>query len=158
MKLTNMRRLFISPIVALLLMLVGCSDKLESGKEYTALSLGDTTIIFKVDQVLQNDVDIKPYFSFFDGIEMTLSYKDGNPDKLTFTEKGAPFRVTSMVYEDFYEAEWEINSTKSPYEIRKKGTNELLGHITRDRVIVFTFKLGCEENVYQYLLREVASE
>lgn len=49
--------------------------------------MGNETLTFKIDKVLQNDVDVKPYFSFFDDVELTLSYKDGKPSKLTFQKQ-----------------------------------------------------------------------
>lgn len=106
-------------ITALSLLAASCTNELESGKDYPALAMGNETLVFKIDKVMQNDTDVKPYFTFFDGVELTLSYKDGEPSLLTFTQTGAPFRVTTK---DYVDVEWEIYTGKSPYEIREKGT------------------------------------
>lgn len=142
-------------ITALCFLFAGCSNDLESGKAYPALELGDTTLVFKIDKVMQNDVDVKPYLAFFDNVRLTLGYKGGKPDKLTFTEAGAPFRVTSLNYTETYETTWEINTAKSPYEIRDKVTGVLICYMTRDRLITFPFTLGSKQNRYEYQLRPV---
>ena len=134
-------------ITALSLMLAGCTNELESGKEYPALNMGNKTLTFKIDKVMQNTTDVKPYFTFFDAVELTLSYKDGAPSKLTFRETGAPFRVAAKEYTD---VDWEIYTAKTPYEIREKATGEVICYMTRDRLITFPFRLGAPSNQYEY--------
>ena len=116
--------------------------------------MGNETLTFKIDKVLQNDVDVKPYFSFFDDVELTLSYEDGKPSKLTFSETGAPF---SVVTSDYTDVEWEIYTGKSPYEIRLKATGEVICYITRDKLVTFPFKLGAPSNKYEYQLLPVVN-
>ena len=142
-------------ITALSLLTAGCTNELESGKDYPALAMGNETLVFKIDKVMQNDTDVKPYFTFFDGVELTLSYKDGEPSLLTFTQTGAPFRVTTK---DYVDVEWEIYTGKSPYEIREKGTGEVICYMTRDRLVTFPFKLGAPSNQYEYQLLPVQDE
>lgn len=132
----------------------GLHQRPESGKDYPALAMGNETLTFKIDKVLQNDVDVKPYFSFFDDVELTLSYKDGKPSKLTFSETGAPF---SVVTSDYTDVEWEIYTGKSPYEIRLKATGEVICYITRDKLVTFPFKLGAPSNKYEYQLLPVVN-
>ena len=72
-----MKASYVFLIAAWGLFLAGCTNDLESGKDYPALAMGNETLTFKIDKVLQNDVDVKPYFSFFDDVELTLSYEDG---------------------------------------------------------------------------------
>ena len=88
-------------------------------------------------------------------MELTLSYKDGEPSLLTFTQTGAPFRVTTK---DYVDVEWEIYTGKSPYEIREKGTGEVICYMTRDRLVTFPFKLGAPSNQYEYQLLPVQDE
>ena len=130
----------------------GCSTPLESGKDYPALALGNETLTFKIDKVLQNDIDVKPHFPFFDEVTLTLSYKDGQPSKLTFSEAGAPFSVVPATYTD---VDWEISSGSSPYEIRLRSTGEVICYITRNRMVTFPFKLGAPSNNYEYQLLPV---
>lgn len=141
---------------SLLVWLTSCSNDLESGEEYPVLEMGNATITYKIDKVLQNDIDIKPYFSFFDEVELKLGYKDNMPATLVFSETGAPFRVTSIDYTDKIEFEWEINTSKSPYEIRDKESGKLFCYITKDRQIIFPFSLGCPSNKYEYQLTPVS--
>ena len=117
--------------------------------------MGNETLVFKIDKVMQNETDVKPYFTFFDDVQLTLSYKDGEPSLLTFKETGAPFRVTTK---DYVDVEWEIYTGKSPYEIREKGTGEVICYMTRDRLISFPFKLGAPSNQYEYQLLPVGNE
>ena len=98
-----MKASYVFLIAAWGLFLAGCTNDLESGKDYPALAMGNETLTFKIDKVLQNDVDVKPYFSFFDDVELTLSYEDGKHSKLTFSETGAPF---SVVTSDYTDVEW----------------------------------------------------
>ncbi len=138
---------------AVLCMALGaCSNELESGKGYPALDNGDKNLTFKIDKVMQNDVDLKPYFSFFDDVTLILRYIDGKPATLTFTEEGAPFSVVGRQLDNI---KWEINSAKTPYEIIDSGTGEVIGHITRDRMVSFDFSLGAPSNKYQYQLLPV---
>ena len=132
-------------ITALSLLAASCTNELESGKDYPALAMGNETLVFKIDKVMQNDTDVKPYFTFFDGVELTL----------TFTQTGAPFRVTTK---DYVDVEWEIYTGKSPYEIREKGTGEVICYMTRDRLVTFPFKLGAPSNQYEYQLLPVQDE
>lgn len=150
-----MKTPYVFLITALSLLTAGCTNELESGKDYPALAMGDKTLVFKIDKVMQNETDVKPYFSFFDGVELTLSYKNGEPSRLTFTQAGAPFRVTGKEYVD---VEWEIHTAKSPYEIREKATGEVICYMTRDRLITFPFKLGAPSNQYEYQLLPVGDE
>lgn len=147
-----MKASYVFLIAAWSLLMAGCTNDLESGKDYPFLAMGNETLTFKIDKVLQNDVDVKPYFSFFDDVELTLNYVDGKPSKLTFSEKGAPF---SVVTSEYTEVEWEIHSGKSPYEIRLKGSSEVICYITRDKLITFPFKLGAPSNRYEYQLLPV---
>lgn len=141
------------PITILMsLLMCGCADELESGKGYPALETGTRTLVFRVDRVMQNDEDVKPYFSFFDEVELTLGYEDGQPATLTFTESGAPFRVAGRKYVD---VPWEMYTAKSPYEIREKATGEVICYITRDRLVTFPFRLGAPSNKYEYRLLPV---
>ena len=129
-----------------------CSQKLESGVEYPALKLNDTTLVFKVGQVIQNEKDVKPYFSFFNDITLTLSYKNGTPDKLTFEEPGAPFSVTNQKYSGVFESEWYLDSSSSPYKVMLKGSDEVFCFIDRSKVVTFPFQLGAPSNKYEYRL------
>lgn len=133
-------------------MLFGCAQKLESGKEYPILEIGDADVVYELDQVMQNSEDVKPYFSFFDDVKLTLSYKDGKPDKIVFDDSGVPFRVTGadVEYDGVLDVEWEINSASSPYEIRIKGTETVICYMSKDRNITFPFKLGAPSNQYEY--------
>ena len=149
-----MKASYVFLIAAWGLFLSGCTNDLESGKDYPALAMGNETLTFKIDKVLQNDVDVKPYFSFFDDVELTLSYEDGKPSKLTFSETGAPF---SVVTSDYTDVEWEIYTGKSPYEIRLKTTGEVICYITRDKLVTFPFKLGAPSNKYEYQLLPVVN-
>lgn len=149
-----MKASYVFLIAAWGLFLAGCTNDLESGKDYPALAMGNETLTFKIDKVLQNDVDVKPYFSFFDDVKLTLSYKDGKPSKLTFSETGAPF---SVVTSDYTDVEWEIYTGKSPYEIRLKATGEVICYITRDKLVTFPFKLGAPSNKYEYQLLPVVN-
>lgn len=142
-------------IAALGILLASCTNDLESGKDYPALAMGDQTLVFKIDQVMQNETDVKPYFAFFDEVELTLSYRNGEPALLTFRQTGAPFRVTEKEYVD---VEWEIYTAKSPYEIREKATGEVICYMTRDRLITFPFRLGAPSNQYEYRLLPVKDE
>ena len=142
-------------ITALSLLTASCTNELESGKDSPALAMGNETLVFKIDKVMQNETDVKPYFTFFDDVQLTLSYKDGEPSLLTFKETGAPFRVTTK---DYVDVEWEIYTGKSPYEIREKGTGEVICYMTRDRLITFPFKLGAPSNQYEYQLLPVGNE
>jgi hypothetical protein len=142
-------------IAAWSLLLAGCANEFESGLDYPALGMGNETLTFKIDKVLQNDVDVKPYLSFFDDVKLTLSYLDGKPSKLTLSETGAPFSVVETQYTD---VEWEIYTGKSPYEIRLKQTGEVICHITRNRMVTFTFKLGAPSNNYEYQMLPVEEE
>ena len=142
-------------ITALSLLTGSCTNELESGKDYPALAMGNETLVFKIDKVMQNETDVKPYFTFFDDVQLTLNYKDGEPSLLTFKETGAPFRVTTK---DYVDVEWEIYTGKSPYEIREKGTGEVICYMTRDRLISFPFKLGAPSNQYEYQLLPVGNE
>lgn len=135
-------------------LLAGCTNDLESGKGYPALEVGTETLTFKIDKVMQNDTDVKPYFDFFDDVCLTLSYENGRPSRLTFSEAGAPFSVTAKQYTD---VEWEISTAKTPYEIREKATGEVICYITRDRMVTFPFKLGAPSNKYEYQLLPVAA-
>lgn len=140
---------------ALCLCLGACTNDIESGRGYPSLELGNSTVTYKISKVLQNDQDIKPYFEFFDGVTLTLTYKNNKPSTLTLTEAGAPFRVTGMSYDQLFEADWEINTASTPYQIRIKATGEVFGYITRDRMITFNFGLGAPSNKYQYQLTPV---
>ena len=101
---------------------VGCENELESGKEYPVLEIGDATHVYRLDRVMQNNDDVKPYFSFFDGVSLSLSYRDGKPERLLFDDSGVPFRVTGedVKYDGILDTEWEIYSASSPYEVRVK--------------------------------------
>lgn len=136
----------------------GCSERMEEGHSYPALALGTETQKYVLDQVMQNTTDVKPYLKFFDEVTLELSYVDGVPDKLRLSEKGAPFRVTSREYDDVLELEWEINTAKSPYEIRVKGEKEPFCYITRDRIVTFPFQLGAPSNKYEYRFAVVKQE
>ena len=65
-----MKASYVFLIAAWGLFLAGCTNDLESGKDYPALAMGTETVTFKIDKVLQNDVDVKPYFTFFDDVEL----------------------------------------------------------------------------------------
>ncbi len=150
-----MKTRIIITLLSTLALATGCSNDLESGAGYPALEMGDTTLVYKIDKVMQNDVDVKPYFDFFDQVELTLSYKDNQPYKLTFEETGAPFHVTPYDYTGSLEFEWVINTSKTPYEIRFKDTGEVFCYISRDRMVTFPFQLGCPSNKYEYQLLPV---
>lgn len=137
------------------LLSVGCTNEMESGKGYPALEMGDATLVFKIDKVMQNDTDVKPYFTFFDDVTLTLTYKDGQPSKLTFSQQGAPFRVTEKDYTD---VDWEIYTARTPYEIREKASGEVICYMTRDRLITFPFQLGAPSNQYEYQLLPVQEQ
>lgn len=143
-------------ILPFLVWLTSCSNDLESGREYPILGIGNSTITYKVDKVFQNDIDVKPYFDFFDQIELKLEYKDSKPAKLTFSENGAPFRVSSVNYTDKVEFEWEIDTSKYPYEIKNTATGEVFCYLTKDKRINFLFVLGCPSNKYEYQLAPVS--
>lgn len=143
-------------ILPFLVWLTSCSNDLDSGREYPILEMGNSTITYKIDKVLQNDIDVKPYFNFFDQVELKLGYKDNAPATLIFSEVGAPFRVTSVNYTDKIEFDWEINTSKYPYEIRNKATGEVFCHLTKDQRITFSFKLGCPSNKYEYQLAPIS--
>lgn len=147
-----MKATYLSLTLLLGLLLSACADELESGKGYPALETGTRTLVFRIDRVMQNDEDVKPYFSFFDEVELTLGYRDGQPSTLTFSESGAPFRVAGREYVD---VPWEIYTAKSPYEIRDKTTGEVICYITRDRLVTFPFRLGAPSNKYEYRLLPV---
>ena len=147
---------FILCMLTILAIAAGCSSELGSGETYPALEQGNATVVYKIDKVMQNDVDVKPFLpSGFDKVELTLGYKDNQPNMLTFTEVGAPFRVISFNNSDKMEFEWEINTAKSPYQIRMKQTGEVFCNITKDRLITITFSLGCSSNQYEYRLLPV---
>lgn len=146
----NTKNLLLGMAAAAAVAAAGCTNNLESGAGYPALEMGDRTLTFRLDAVMQNDTDVKPYFSFFDDVTLTLSYSGGEPALLTLAETGAPFRVTAFDYEESLEVEWEIRSADSPYEIRKKGTDETVCYMTRDRVVTFPFRLGAPSNAYEY--------
>lgn len=133
----------------------GCTDEPEPGRDYPALEMGDRTLEFRLDRVMQNDTDVKPYFDFFDGVSLTLGYEDGKPSRLTFSQEGVPFRVTEKEYTD---VEWEIHTARSPYEIREKGTDKVICYMTRDRLVTFPFHLGAPSNRYEYRLLPVEEE
>lgn len=136
----------------MLALVAGCSDELESGKSYPALEMGDATVVYKIDKVIQNEVDVKPFLSgLFDNIELTLSYKDNKPYLITFAETKAPFRIKSQNYTDKLEFEWEINTASTPYKILDKKTGELFGSINRERAVTISFLLGCSSNQYEYI-------
>lgn len=143
-------------MLALVGLTTSCENELESGKDYPALEMGNSTIVYKIDKVTQNDIDVKPYLGFFDKVELTLTYKDNKPATLIFAETGAPFRVTSVAYTDKLEIEWDIDTRKSPYEIRDKATGKLFCYLTKERQIVFPFTLGCPSNKYEYQLTPVS--
>lgn len=131
-------------------LLSGCSDRLESGKPYPSMSIADGTVEYRLDKVMQNTEDVKPYFDFFDGISLSLTYEGGKLVRISFSENGAPFKVTDIEYTDVFESECEIYSAKSPYEIRLKGSGEVFCYITKDRMVTFPFKLGAPSNSYEY--------
>lgn len=133
-------------------MLFSCAQKLESGKEYPILEIGDADVVYELDQVMQNSEDVKPYFSFFNDVKLTVSYRDSKPDRIVFDDSGVPFRVTGadVKYDGVLNAEWEINSASSPYEIRIKGTETVICYMAKDRSITFPFKLGAPSNQYEY--------
>lgn len=150
-----MKTLYVFLAAACAFMLAGCTNKLETGKGYPALEMGDTTLVFKIDKVMQNETDVKPYFSFFDDVTLTLSYKDSKPSTLTFSQAGAPFRVKEKDYTD---VEWVIYTESTPYEIREKESGELICYMTRDRLVTFPFQLGAPSNKYEYQLLPVQEE
>lgn len=150
-----MKTLYVLLAAACLSLLAGCTNEMESGKGYPALETGDATLVFKIDKVMQNDTDVKPYFTFFDDVTLTLTYRDGKPSTLTFSQEGAPFRVTEK---DYTNVEWEIYSERTPYEIREKGSGELICYMTRDRLVTFPFQLGAPSNKYEYQLLPVREE
>ena len=63
-----MKTLYVFLAAACAFVLGGCTNEMESGKGYPALETGDATLVFKLDKVMQNDTDVKPYFDFFDGL------------------------------------------------------------------------------------------
>lgn len=131
------------------MLMVGCESKLESGYKYPSLDNGNETLVFKLDKVFQNGVDIKAYFPFFDNVTLSLSYAEGKPSKLTFSEGQVPFSVVAETYDN---VDWEINSEKTPYEICLSSTGEVICYITRDRIVTFPFQLGAPSNKYEYQL------
>ena len=88
-----MKTLYVFLAAACALVLGGCTNDMESGKGYPALEIGDATLVFKIDKVMQNDTDVQPYFTFFDDATLTLTYRDGKLSTLTFSQAVAPFRV-----------------------------------------------------------------
>lgn len=150
-----MKTLYVFLAAACAFVLGGCTNEMESGKGYPALEMGDATLVFKLDKVMQNDTDVKPYFDFFDGVTLTLTYRDGKPATLTFTQEGAPFRVTEK---DYTNVEWVIYSGSTPYEIREKESGEVICYMTRDRLVTFPFRLGAPSNKYEYQLLPVEAE
>lgn len=83
-----MKTLYVFLAAACAFVLGGCTNEMESGKGYPALETGDATLVFKLDKVMQNDTDVKPYFDFFDGVTLTLTYRDNKPATLTFSQEG----------------------------------------------------------------------
>jgi hypothetical protein len=152
----NMKAKLFFLMLILVGLTTGCENELESGKDYPILEMGNSTIVYKIDKVTQNDIDIKSYLGFFDQVELTLEYKDSKPTKLTFAETGVPFRITSIAYTDKIEFEWEIDTSKSPYEIRDKATGKFFCYLTKERQIIFPFTLGCPSNKYEYQLTPVS--
>lgn len=150
-----MKALYVFTIAVCVFLQGGCTNDLESGKGYPSLEMGNATVVFKIDKVMQNETDVKPYFEFFDGVTLTLNYKDGKPSTLSFSQEGVPFRVTDK---DYVEVEWVINSTRTPYEIREKGSGELICYMTRDRLVTFPFRLGAPSNKYEYRLLPVQGQ
>ena len=148
---------FVLIMLVMLALVAGCSDELGSGKSYPALDKGDAVVVYKIDKVIQNKLDIKSFMpGVFDNVELTLSYKDSKPFKLTLAETGAPFRITSYNYADKLEFEWTINTLTTPYKIMNKETGELFCYISRDYRISFPFSLGCPSNTYEYQLIPVS--
>lgn len=135
-----------------------CTNKLTSGEGYPALALGDVTLVYKLSKVMQNDIDVKPHFDFFETVEFTLSYVGGKPTTLSLTEGVVPFKVTTLPYTDKLEESWEIYTLKSPYEIRVKGTEQIVGYLHNTRMVTMNFKLGCPSNSYEYQLLPIENE
>ena len=145
-----MKKAYLILLAAVALMTASCAQKLESGVRYPALELGDTTMVYHISNVIQNGNDVKPYFNFFDEVSLSLTYVDGQPSTLTFSEEGAPFKVTDIEYEGTLSSEWYIDSSKSPYEIKLKADDKVLCYIDRNRMVYFPFQLGAPSNKYEY--------
>ncbi len=130
--------------------LAGCSYDYETGADYPALSLEDGVYEYELSAVMQNSEDIKPYLDFFGGVKFSITYVDGNPASISFSEEGVPFRVTDFDYDGTFVTDCEIYTRTSPYELRVKGTDQVICHISADRTVTFTFTLGAPSNTYEY--------
>ncbi len=142
---------FIVMTAAAVLLVASCSkNQNEEESGYPAVELDTKTVTYTLDKVTQNGVDVKPYLPFFDGVRLSLSYVDGKPSILQFSEDGVPFSVLPAGMKAPLDIEWEIYSASSPYEIRIKGTETTVFWMDKDRNVSISFKLGAAANEYMY--------
>ena len=134
--------------ILLIALFMSCEDKPELNPEgFTEFGV-DISGSWKINQVLQNDIDITNFFDF-QSFSLQMNYENGQPSTFSLSDFSGPFSLKQN------NGTWSFDDPIYPQKINfSDGTILDIkgGVLSKGNQMTIETSLGCSSNTYTYLL------